>query len=117
MPRKVPLPPERIAHGTNAGYNDGCRLECCVEAHRVYHRWYARRRAGKIPREVSGPTEIVTSAVSIDELDVWTARAEKLGISRAALIRRHVNEGIQLEVALERQRERELAEPLLTHGG
>jgi hypothetical protein len=107
-----------IPHATNAGYTiHGCRCEGCVEAHRVYHRYYARQRAGREIPEAQGLSEIATTGISIDELDLWTAWAEHLGISRAAMIRRYVNEGIELYQALERQEQRERRTPLIDHGG
>ena len=109
--------PDRVPHATNAGYtNHGCRCEGCVEAHRVYHKHYARRRAGRTPRE-AGLSEIASTGVTLEELVAWDAQAEKAGLSRSAFIRRSVNETVELERALERQRERELASPLLDHGG
>src|SRR6266571_1036210 len=100
-----------IPHATNNGYtNYGCRCEGCVEAHRVFHRFYARAAAsGREIPEALGLTEIATVGITIDELDRWSAHAAKHGLSRAALIRRAVNELIDLDEALERQQEREQA--------
>lgn len=119
MPRKGPVPPDKIIHGTNGGYNAGCRCDCCRDAHRAYHRADMRKRSGRTLRLV-GPetlTERISLDLTTDDLDEWTTRAESAGLSRQAYIRRAVNESIEVEQALERQRERELATPLLDHGG
>lgn len=55
-PRRAPRPdPATLQpHGTNACYARGCRLPECVEAHKAYHREYAKRRKAEGPREYHG---------------------------------------------------------------
>jgi hypothetical protein len=111
---------ERIKHGTLAAYTTGkCRCDWCRMANRAYHGADMARRSGRHLRVV-GPsvlTEQVTVPVSADDLERWSEEADKAGLSRQAYIRRSVNERVALDRSLERQREHELARPLLDHGG
>lgn len=123
MPKKRrPIPPDKIVHGTLSGYTDGkCRCDCCRDSHRAYHRANMRKRNGSpLALRVVGPealTERITLELTADELDLYTARAEAAGISRQAYLRRAIAETVELERVNEHIRERELATPLLDHGG
>jgi hypothetical protein len=106
-------------HGTLAGYTAGCRCKWCRLANRAYHGADMARRAGRHLRVV-GPealTERIALDLTADELELYTERAEAAGLSRQAYLRRAIAETVELERVNERIRERELATPLLEHGG
>lgn len=54
-PRPAPAPPRGLQpHGTNACWARGCRCRECVEAHKAYHRDYAKRRREEGAHEYHG---------------------------------------------------------------
>ena len=105
MPRKGPVPPDKIKHGTLAGYTAGkCRCQWCTMANRAYHGADMAKRSGRIVSHV-GPDRVdtrVTLDVTADEAELWSSRAEEQGLSRNAYVRRGMNEVIAVERANER---------------